>query len=865
MLCGALIGFVALYLGLAWRTLHEQGLGLRGVLPLADSPAMQTPFLGINVALDKQDTPARRASLARLREAGFGWVRQRFDWSTLEPRPGVYAWQASDALLADIAAARLTPIVLLDGSPAWARRPSDTNPDNPFAPPGDFGAFARFAGAFAQRYGHQVRHYQVWDEPNIAPHWGNRHIEPVDYALLLKAASDAIRTRDRDAVILLAALAPTADRGHTAIDEVYYLQRLYAAGAAPYFDAVAVQPFGFAATPHDPRERMSLLHFQRIKQVRRAMLAAGDGATPIWAVRYGWNVQPGSPWRAVAPATQPGFAIQAAAFAYEEWPWLAALGWTVDTPPAPPDDPQWGFALTPELVQVFADWQPPSARGPPLSIPLATWAGLGWWLAAGAIAIWRGWAAARRLPWRRWGADYERSSTMIHALCWGLLIGLYFVATWPPLIISCWIAGALLALAQPRVALYGAAMLLPFYFQHKELRWFDTLVTVPPAHALLFCLAPALAAGIDWRRLRAATRQWIALDWLALGWLGISLVGMVNVWHWPAYGQGLAEGVLAPLLGYAAVRRWAETPEARQRVLMALIAGGLLVALWGLVRWGQGAGAEVDGVRRLVGPYYSANHAALMLVRTLFAGIGLLLAARHGARRGWRLLTLLVGLALALTASRGALLLGVPVGLLVLAIAWFRRVATDEPPHRIPPRAYPRHTPSRHPPWRWIGAALLGMAVLGGLAFGMWERLTNSATIESRLFMWETTFRLWQAFPVTGVGPGGFFWRYPAYLTESTVEPNILHPHNLWFEIAATWGGLGLVWFALLVVTVIRQQVSGRERASRGDWRAVGLLAGLAAGIAHGQVDAFWALPDLALWNWLALGWLGQVVIKRQT
>ena len=46
--------------------------------------------------------------------------------------------------------------------------------------------------AFAARYGDQVRFYQIWDEPNVAPHWGNRLIEPVAYAQLLKAASAAM-------------------------------------------------------------------------------------------------------------------------------------------------------------------------------------------------------------------------------------------------------------------------------------------------------------------------------------------------------------------------------------------------------------------------------------------------------------------------------------------------------------------------------------------------------------------------------------------------------------------------------------------------------------------------------------------------
>src|SRR5690606_1475765 len=119
-----------------------------------------------------------------------------------------------------------------------------------------------FAEAVAIRYGDRIRYYQIWDEPNIAPHWGTHHIEAASYARLLKAAATAIRNSDPDAFILLAALAPTADRGHLAQDEVYFLTRLYAAGAAPYFDAVAIQPFGFATRPDDPTVDRSALNFR---------------------------------------------------------------------------------------------------------------------------------------------------------------------------------------------------------------------------------------------------------------------------------------------------------------------------------------------------------------------------------------------------------------------------------------------------------------------------------------------------------------------------------------------------------------------------------------------------------------------------
>ncbi|MEZ4555168.1 MAG: hypothetical protein R2854_01715 [Caldilineaceae bacterium] len=64
----------------------------------------------------------------------------------------------------------------------------------------------------------------------------------------------------------------------------------------------------------------------------------------------------------------------------------------------------------------------------------------------------------------------------------------------------------------------------------------------------------------------------------------------------------------------------------------------------------------------------------------------------------------------------------------------------------------------------------------------------------------------------------------------------------------------------LLVQLVRTASASAARTCWRRDvWPAAGLLAGLAAGFAHGQVDAFLTLPDLAGWNWVALALLAQM------
>lgn len=844
----ALLRLIFLYAVLCYGLL-ELGLGIRSVieaqplLPQTEpSPALTaypTQRAGVNVSLEQYaDRNRRLAALENLRAAGFGWVRQRFDWGQLEPAPGVYAWEVSDELVAAAAAAGLEMVVVLHGSPAWARDAADLPPtDNPAAPPGDYADFARFAGNFAARYRESLRFYQVWDEPNIAPNWGNRWVEPVAYSRLLAQAASAIRAADADAVILLAALAPTADRGHTAIDEAHFLRRLYAAGAAPHFDAVAVQPFGFGLPPTDPRSRVEVLNFQRLGLLRRVMLAAGDGETPIWAVRYGWNRATNPVWGTVTPETQRRYVAQAAALA-DGWPWLAGLGWAVERPDSPPDDALWGFALyTPDgqptpLLATFAAINrqrtspQPAPLWPLLSQPLL-------WAVALAWVIWRGWRAGETAGVGQWPARFARQPWLIRVLCWLLLAVVYYYAVWPPLIGLCWLAAALLIAADPRAGLLLAGLLLPFHFQHKELALVGITLAVPPAHALILCSLPSLLRGAR----RRVFAPGLALpDWLALGWLAVGLLSAGANWSW-AYSPGaLWSTVLAPLLVYLLARALVQNRRGLGRVTAAVAIGGLAAAAIGLFLWVQGQGVAADGVRRLLGLTFSPNQTALMLERVLFVCLGLAAAVRSGRRTLWLAGAGIVALALLLTGSRGALLLGIPAG----GLAWLALQPAIR--RRLLRRA-------------WLVAAA-GVGALAAVLLLLGERLLNSGTVAQRLHIWQGALDLWAALPWLGVGPGGFFWRYPAFIPPQALhEPNLLHPHNLWLEMATGGGILGLLWLGGLLYWLLRRGMGEGD-----DLRPleVGLLAALVAGLAHGQVDAFMALPELAAWNWLAIGLLGR-------
>jgi putative inorganic carbon (HCO3(-)) transporter len=322
--------------GKGWRTLGLTLLGLVLAALLAaiavvlwqrSGPARQGELtyvplavdksLGINSDLSRLGEDERQDALDSMEAAGFNWLRQRFPWDAIEAEQGVYDWAPWDELVDRVTQHNLELVAVLDGSPTWARGKGDSS--NPSAPPLEPRTFGDFVEAFAARYGDRIDHYQIWDEPNIAPHWGAREIDPAGYARLLREGAIRVRASDPGAVILLAALAPNVEPGGANMSELLFLDALYQERAAQWFDVVAVQPYSFAE-PVDAASNPSHLNWQRAGLLRDVMEAHGDDAAAVWAVAFG------------VPDVTADAATVAVHEAREQWPWLGPMLWAAWSP-----------------------------------------------------------------------------------------------------------------------------------------------------------------------------------------------------------------------------------------------------------------------------------------------------------------------------------------------------------------------------------------------------------------------------------------------------------------------------------------------------------------------------------------------------
>ncbi len=268
---------------------------------------------------------------------GFGWVKYQLQWKVSEPSKGSYDW--ADATPWDSyagnyvrdTAAGLKIIMRVDSPPGWANSyGGDQRPPND---PRDYGDFLQALATFLRG---KVAAYEIWNEPNIAFEWGGRSPNPGEYVALLREAYRGVKAGDPNTLVITAGLATTGgDGGATAMNDVDFINGMYAAGAKPYFDVLGSHPYGFASAPEDDPGSGGILFFRRAEAQRQAMVANGDGGKQIWATEAGWLIDPADygqwcdwpdrNWQKVSPDIQAAYLVRAYQYAYANWPWLGVL------------------------------------------------------------------------------------------------------------------------------------------------------------------------------------------------------------------------------------------------------------------------------------------------------------------------------------------------------------------------------------------------------------------------------------------------------------------------------------------------------------------------------------------------------------
>ncbi|NLS78224.1 MAG: cellulase family glycosylhydrolase [Chloroflexi bacterium] len=321
----------------AWLWLRLQH-GAPETAPYTPMPHTGLNPFGINTFLEQEVEPAKvELSMQMISAAGFRWIRQEFPWEDIEiSGKGDYwdhkwdqsAWAKYDRIV-DLAERNgLRIIARLDNPPAWSRAAGDEA--GTLAPPDRLEDFGDYVHAVVSRYRGRVRYYQIWNEPNIYPEWGEQPVDARAYVELLKVAYTRAKEADPDCVILSAGLAQTAETGPRNLDDTIYLQQMYDAGVQGYFDIMGVMAYGLWTGPGDQRLSQDRTNFSRPQLIREIMVRNGDADKPIWATEIGWNALPTdfagpANFGRVTQPKQARYAVQAYERAQRDWPWMGVM------------------------------------------------------------------------------------------------------------------------------------------------------------------------------------------------------------------------------------------------------------------------------------------------------------------------------------------------------------------------------------------------------------------------------------------------------------------------------------------------------------------------------------------------------------
>jgi hypothetical protein len=123
---------------------------------------------------------------------------------------------------------------------------------------------------------------------------------------MLGAAFNSIKTANPDMIVVSGAMTPAGNVGNQAIDDIDYLNAMYAAGLKKVSDAIGAHPSGYNCPadgdwnvitnsnagfrgPFDNRHH-SWCFRGTMEGYHNVMVANGDNAKTIWPTEFGWAV-----------------------------------------------------------------------------------------------------------------------------------------------------------------------------------------------------------------------------------------------------------------------------------------------------------------------------------------------------------------------------------------------------------------------------------------------------------------------------------------------------------------------------------------------------------------------------------------------
>ncbi|GMU20847.1 MAG: hypothetical protein AMXMBFR13_09430 [Phycisphaerae bacterium] len=202
---------------------------------------------------------AKMTQLAELaRHAGVKWTREEFLWHTIEPVEGQFNWSFYDQMVEVALSQGISVYGLLDYWSSWTRPNTQEGID----------AYCRWVREVVRRYKDRIRHWEIWNEPNIFFWTGPKEM----YATLLTQAYEAVKSEDPSAIVMGCS---------TSGIDTEFIRNVMAWGGK--FDALTIHPY---------RGRLEDLGYIReLREVKKLV-----NGRDVWITEIGFPSQLGTGW-----------------------------------------------------------------------------------------------------------------------------------------------------------------------------------------------------------------------------------------------------------------------------------------------------------------------------------------------------------------------------------------------------------------------------------------------------------------------------------------------------------------------------------------------------------------------------------------
>lgn len=230
-------------------------------------------------------TPAERAQiLDRVVATGAKYIRVDVAMSQLSwDGPDQIDFATLDRTVTDVTAHGLTMVGILQTLPAYAHEPGAPDTYGPTTQ-AQRDLFSSFSARMAEHYRGKISTWEVWNEENTKTFWYPRP-DASAYASLLRETYTAIKAKAPEDVVVAGGTGGASQA--VDIPPLEFIAQIYAQGAGPYFDALAVHAY---TNP----QAGNIGEFLELPRYRSLMDANGDATKQLWITEAGTKV--GSGW-----------------------------------------------------------------------------------------------------------------------------------------------------------------------------------------------------------------------------------------------------------------------------------------------------------------------------------------------------------------------------------------------------------------------------------------------------------------------------------------------------------------------------------------------------------------------------------------